>query len=131
MRTAAVFLGLGLGAVSVFLDWASIGSFGFGPMDAHSRFRLGDWLGTDKIDGYAVLAVAALGLVMAVLQLRPTVPRPWLLPGLGGLLVVMGVLNIQYVNAEDVSVGLGLYVLVAGGVLAAVSPLLPDRQLLR
>jgi hypothetical protein len=128
--------GLSLATVSVFFDWATFGNVGAGPMDDNSRFRLGDWLSTDMIDGYVVLLLGVAGVVLAVVQLRGTLPpalrkyQQSLVPGIGGVLLAIAGLNIEYVTSSPgLSIGLGLYLFAAGSALAAASPFVPVRPL--
>jgi hypothetical protein len=137
-RTAAVVGGLAVASVSVFLDWVTVGNFGGGPMDDNARFRVGDWLDMDMVDGYLVLALGVLGVALAVLHVRRTLPaalRPygtWLAPGVGGVIAVLAGLNMEYVSSNaGVDIGLGLYLCLAGGAAAAASPWVPDRRITR
>lgn len=134
-------LGGGLAAafLSVFFDWISSGPFGAGPLDADARFRIGDWLSTDKLDGYLVLLLAAAGLAAMVLARLGRAGGPWqrLLPNVpmvaGSLLTAIAVIEYQFITSKwkelDVDVAFGVYLLLLGGVAAAVSRFVPNQRI--
>lgn len=133
--------GLVLALLSPFFDWVTISAKGFGsasggPMDDGARFRVGDWLGMDSVDGYLVLVVAAAGLAAIALQRAGRVQSPWaqylpMVPAAAGaVLAALGALNWQYITSKsvegaDVSAAIGLYLLILGGVAAGASRFIP------
>lgn len=138
-----IVLGGGLVAafLSVFFDWISAGSVGAGPMDENARFRIGDWLSLDKGDGYAVMALAVVGVAALVVtrlgrgggSLAPLLAN---LPmAAGSLLTVIALLEYQYITTKSeweqfgVDVAFGVYVLLAGGIAAAVARFVPDKTI--
>ncbi|MBK9544240.1 hypothetical protein [Candidatus Amarobacter glycogenicus] len=108
-------------------------------MDADARFRIGDWLSTDKLDGYLVLLLAAAGLAAMVLARLGRAGGPWqrLLPNVpmvaGSLLTAIAVIEYQFITSKwkelDVDVAFGVYLLLLGGVAAAVSRFVPNQRI--
>lgn len=113
----------------------TVEGFSAGAFDDNAQFRVGRWLDTASfpIDGLIVAALAIGGLVALWAWLSGrTLPVPGssLIPAVGLALVAVGVVEMQYISsegAEGVSWGFGLYLVVVGGVLAAVSPFIPAR----
>ena len=142
--SAAAGLGFVIALLSVFFPWVKASAGGLsvdaGPMDDNALFRIGDVLGsnTSSIDGLATLLVAAAGLVALVASLLGRVNAATarsLIAGLGGALLALGFVEIQYVSSQpepagvSISLGFGLYILVIGGALALASPWVPARRL--
>ena len=142
--SAAAGLGFVIALLSVFFPWVKASAGGLsvdaGPMDDNALFRIGDILGsnTSSIDGLATLLVAAAGLVALVASLLGRVNAATarsLIAGLGGALLALGFVEIQYVSSQpeppgvSISLGFGLYILVIGGALALASPWVPARRL--
>ncbi len=135
-NNAAAGVGFLLAFISVFLAWASVQGFSVDPLDDGVRFRIGDIIDTDSIDGYVVIlgalaGFAALGASLvgrvAIATGRQTVA------GIGGVLAVLAFIEMQYVVSQQglgvSNIGFGLYVLLIGGLLAAASPWIPERPL--
>jgi len=142
--SAAAGLGFVIALLSVFFPWVKASAGGLsvdaGPMDDNALFRIGDVLGsnTSSIDGLATLLVAAAGLVALVASLLGRVNAATarsLIAGLGGALLALGFVEIQYISSQpepagvSISLGFGLYILVIGGALALASPWVPARRL--
>lgn len=132
--------GLILAAISPMLDWAkaSAGGFSFsvGPFDDGAYFRLGDWLGdTEMLDAGAVLLIAIAGLVALGMALAGRIDArrgASFAASAGGLLVALGVMQIQFIMSQPgdaLGPAIGLYILLVGGVLAAISRFLPNKPL--
>ncbi len=134
--SSAAGVGFLVAAISPFLTWASAGGFGVSPFDSGARFRLGDVLSSDSIDGLAVLLGALVGLaVLAAFllgRLEPTKGKYWI-AAIGAALAALGVVEIEFVTSRPgpIDIGFGLYLLVAGGLLAAASPWIPATRLRR
>ena len=132
--SAAAGVGFIVAAISPFLAWFSAGGFSVTPFDSGVRFRLGDALGTDSIDGLVpvLLALAGLAVLVAFLsgRLETAKGRYWI-AGLGVALAALGLIEIQFIASETGSwdIGFGLYLLVAGGLLAAASPWIPATKI--
>ena len=132
--SAAAGAGFIVAAVSPFLAWASVGGFSAAPFDSGARFRLGDVMGADSMDGLAVvvLAIAGLAALLALLSGRLEAPTgAYWTAGIGAALAALGLLEIQFVISRPgpLDVGFGLYLLVAGGLVAAASPWIPRTKL--
>jgi len=142
--SVAAGLGFVIALLSVFFPWVKASAGGLsvdaGPLDDNALFRIGDVLGsnTSSIDGVATLLVAAAGLVAFVVSLLGRVNAATarsLIAGLGGALLALGFIEIQYVSSQpepagvSISLGTGLYILVLGGALALASPWVPARRL--
>jgi hypothetical protein len=121
-----------LALVAIFLPWASAGDLTVRPFTEGAVFRLGDWLGdTESLDGFVVAGVAAIGLLATLVRAKGG-PGQALAGGLarllGGLLVPLALIEIQFVLSDDAAeVGTGLWILAAGGLVAAVAGGLPRR----
>lgn len=140
---AAAGGGLILAAVSVMLDWAKVSAGGrsasSGPFDEGAVYRLGDWLSdTEGLDAWVVLAVAVAGLAILGLSLAGRIDArrgPAFAASAGGLLVALAIMEMQYIwsrptgGVADLSPTFGLYVLLAGGLFAAISRFLPARKI--
>jgi hypothetical protein len=120
----------------VFLAWASVQGFSVDPLDNGVRFRIGDIIDTDSIDGYVVILGALAGFAalgaslfgrLAIATGRQAVA------GIGGVLAVLAFIEMQFVVSQQglgvSNIGFGLYVLLIGGLLAAASPWIPARPL--
>ena len=142
--SAAGGLGFIIALLSVFFPWAKASAGGAsveaGPLDDNALFRIGDVLGsnTSSIDGLATLLLAAAGLVALVASMLGRVNAATarsLTMGVGGALLALGFIEIQYVSSQpepagvSISFGFGLYLLVLGGALALASPWIPARRL--
>ena len=142
--SVAAGLGFVIAILSVFFPWVKASAGGLsvdaGPLDDNALFRIGDVLGsnTSSIDGLATLLVAVAGLVALVASLLGRVNAATarsLITGLGGALLALGFVEIQYVSSQpepagvSISLGFGLYILVLGGALALASPRVPARRL--
>ena len=142
--SAAAGLGFIIALLSVFFPWAKASAGGFSveaaPFDDTALFRIGDLLGSDtsSIDGLATLLVAGAGLVALVVSLLGRVNAATarsLIIGLGGALLALGFVELQFVSSRpepegvSISLGFGLYILVIGGALALASPWVPARRL--
>ena len=141
--SVAAGLGFVIALLSVFFPWVKASAGGLsvdaGPLDDNALFRIGDVLGsnTSSIDGLATLLVAVAGLVALVVSLLGRVNAATarsLIAGLGGALLALGFVEIQYVSSQaepagvSISLGFGLYILVLGGALALASPWIPARR---
>lgn len=134
--SAAAGAGFLLALISVFLAWVSIQGFSVDPLDSGVRFRLGDIMDTDSIDGYVVLLGALGGFAGLAGSLfgwfAPPMGRQ-VVGGVGGALAALAIIEMQFVvsrpfiGASDI--GFGLYVLLVGGLLAAASPWIPATPL--
>lgn len=132
----AAGIGFIVAAISPFLTWASASGFSVSPFDANARFRLGDALKSDSIDGPATVLVAIAGFAVLLTfllgRLEMSKGKYWI-AGIGAALAALGVIEIQFVASRpgSIDIGFGLYLLVAGGLLAAASPWIPDTRVRR
>ena len=84
---------------------------------------------------YSVAAAGLVALVASLLGRVNAATARSLIAGLGGALLALGFVEIQYVSSQpepagvSISLGFGLYILVLGGALALASPWVPARQL--
>jgi len=132
--SAAAGLGFIIALISPFLSWASAGGISVAPLDSGARFRLGDILKTDSVDGYVVIlgALAGLGALVAYLLGRLEKPAGRsLVVAVGAGLAALAAVEMQFVSSRPGSIGLGfgLYILVLGGALALASPWVPAGRL--
>lgn len=134
--SAAAGVGFLLALISVFLAWVSVQGFSVDPLDSGVRFRLGDIIDTDSIDGYVVLLGALGGFAGLAGSLFGWFAPPMgrrIVAGVGGALAALAVIEMQFVVSQPLigasDIGFGLYVLLVGGLLAAASPWIPARPL--
>ncbi len=134
--SAAAAVGFLIALISPFMAWVSVNGFSADPFDSGARFRIGDILSTDNADGYLILLVAAAGIAALVAWLLGRLPDAtgrMAVVGIGGLLAVLGVVEMQFIASQDgisfSNVGFGLYMLLIGGALAAASPWIPANKL--
>jgi hypothetical protein len=117
--------GFVLAVIGTFLDWVESRGIGFSAWADESRYRFADWLDTDlPVDALLVVALAGLGIALLVApQLARSGAPPVLAIALGVALAVVAVLEIAYITseAEFSFVGLGLWAVLAGAAVAAVS----------
>lgn len=124
-------VGFLIALAATFLEWATRpGKFFINAWHPDAPFRIGAWLGEHTRGGHDAIAIAALVVVgVALSGLALSVRRTALLPLVaalvGGVLAVLGVLELGYINGlpgrpgAHIGVGLGVYVLVVGGLVAA------------
>ena len=132
--SAAAGLGFIIVLLSPFLSWASAGGISVAPLDSGARFRLGDILKADSIDGFVVILGALAGLVALVAYLLGRLEQPtgrYLVAGVGAGLAALAAIEMQFVSSRPgpIDIGFGLYILVIGGALALASPWVPARRL--
>ncbi len=141
--TLAAGAGLVLAAISPMLNWAKVSAGGrsasSGPFDDGAVYRLGDWLGdTEGLDAWAVLLIAIAGLVVLGITVAGRLDArrgASFAASAGGLLVALAIMEMQYIwsrpagGGVDLGPTFGLYILLAGGVLAALSRFLPAKQI--
>lgn len=121
------------------LDWASASaggySFSVGPFDDGATFRLGDWLGdTEMLDAWVVLLVGVAGLAALGMALAGRIDSKRgasLAASAGGVLVSVAIIEMQFIWSQPGPLGpaMGLYLLLVGGVAAAISPFLPAKPI--
>ncbi len=140
--------GLALAAISTLLAWLKVSqgvvseSRGAWSSDIYDDLRIGDWVGGGfPADAIVVVAFAGLAayLVLAPLlgQTVPAIPYALLFPGFG--LMGVGILNYLHIKSQiddlgagdAASVGIGVYLLIAGGAIAAVSSFMYEQQKLK
>ncbi|MEP7216236.1 MAG: hypothetical protein ABI782_08280 [Anaerolineaceae bacterium] len=134
-KTVVAAGGFVLALIGSFTTWVTAGGEGFGAFEEDARFRIGDWLDTSSfpIDGLVVLALACGGLAAVWATAAGRIPErrgTWLVGELGAPLAILGVLQMQYISSvggSGVGWGFGLYLVVAGGAMAALSPFAPAR----
>jgi len=132
-RVAAAGAGFALAAIAAFLAWASAGGASASPFDSGARFRLGDALGSDAIDGPVAVFIALGGLAALLAGLLGRIDsetaRRWII-ALGAAILALGVVEMQFVSSRPGSadIGFGLYVFALAGLLAAASPWLPATK---
>ena len=121
----AVVGGFVVAVIGTFLDWVESQGIGFSAWADESRYRFADWLDTDlPVDALLVVALAGLGIALLVApQLARSGAPPVLAIALGVALAVVAVLEIAYITseAEFSFIGLGLWAVLAGAAVAAVS----------
>lgn len=134
--SAAAGLGFAVAFLSAFLPWASVPGFNIMPLEDGARFRLGDAMDSDNIDGYLVLLVALAGLAAlaaSVLGRLASVAGRQAVAALGSVLLVLAVAEMQFVASREglgaSNIDFGLYMLLVGSALAAASPWIPARPL--
>jgi hypothetical protein len=134
--------GFALVLLGSFFSWFSASGGGAsatgGAFDDNAQYRIGDWLGTSDlpIDGLLVLAAGVAGLAVMAAMLTGRLPgaQAWMYVGaLGGASVALGVLEIQFIASRptgpgfSINPGFGLYFVVIGGALAALSRFIPAK----
>ena len=132
--SAAAGLGFIIALVSSFLSWASAGGISVAPLDSGARFRLGDILKADSVDGYVVILGALAGLAALVAYLMGRLEQPasrYAVTAVGAGLAALAAIEIQFVSSRpgSIDIGFGLYILVLGGALAFASSWIPARRL--
>lgn len=135
LRTIGADVAFALVLLGAFLDWVTANGFGFGAFEDNAKFRIGDWLDTSSfpIDGMLVFLLAALGLVVTGFATvgRLSDKRAALFTReIGSVAMAVGLLQMQYIKSvSSADWGIGLYLIVAGGILATLSQMLPARPL--
>ena len=133
--------GAALAAVGTFLEWVKVSGGGFSVTAAGWDGDLADSLAVGKIiksgipvDAILIVVLAALLLyVLLGPMLGMQVPAvPFATVALGALMAALGIWN--YVTIKDqlpgsgASVGMGVYIVIAGGAAAAVCAFLDQQQ---
>ncbi len=135
--TVAAGVGFALALLGAFSDWITTRGASAGAFEDNAEYRIGRWLdyNDQPIDGIVVLllAVAGLALVAATLAGKFNPSRAKTIIGLlGPALFTLGILEMQYITSEfkgsgiNVDWGLGLWLIVIGGIVAAVSGFIPQ-----
>lgn len=129
-------IGFALALLGAFTDWITTRGASAGAFEDDAEYRIGRWLdyNDQPIDGLIVLAlaVAGLALVAATLAGKFNASRAKTVIGLlGPALFTIGILQMQYITSEfkgtgvNVDWGLGLWLIVIGGIVAAASGFIP------
>ncbi len=130
-RQIVVLIALAAAVLSVFLPWASAGPIDVKPFTEGARFRLGDWLDQDTVDGLAVAAVAGVALLLMLVQIKGGSQARMagqVAKTLTGLLVPLALMEMQFILSKDgISLAIGMYLLIGGAALAAISSFIPQR----
>jgi hypothetical protein len=100
-------------------------------------FRIADWLDNADApyDGLGALVIGAGGLTGVILLLTGRVSPARgrsIVSSLGALAIGFGSLQIQYIKSlgdGQVDLSFGIYVLMAGAILATISSWLPNRAI--
>jgi hypothetical protein len=135
-------LGFAAAIAGTFFGWFRVSngprSEAISAWDGEAQFRFADWLAVDApIDALLVVLLAGLGVYWLLGRLMggAAAAVPGGLPLLGGLITLVGALNWLYIEdqrdgilAFDVSIAFGLYLVVLGGILAAVCGYLEAQQ---
>ena len=124
--------------IGTFTAWITTAGASAGAFEDNAEYRIGRWLdyNDQPLDGLIVLALSAAGLavVAAALAGKFNESRAKTVVGLlGPALFTLGILQMQYITSEfkgsgiNVDWGLGLWLVVIGGIVAAASGFIPGR----
>ncbi len=133
--------GLGLAVLGTVLAWVRVSD---GLVDStasawsnDARFRLADWLSSGlPVDAVVIVVLSLIGAYVIASELIDGATRMrYVVPVIGTLLAILGILNWLFIDTRGtdfprlgVSIGLGLYVLIAGGLIAAACGLVDEFQ---
>ena len=138
--------GAALAAIGTFLEWVKVGPFKASGWDGDlaDELRIGKLIKSGiPVDAIVIVVLAALALYFLLgPMLGMQVPAiPFATVGIGAVIVIVGVLNYLLIKDQidklkagaggfgaDASVGMGLYLVIAGGAVAAVCAFLDQQQ---
>lgn len=120
--------------LGTFLAWLRISEGRRGEAingwSGESQYRFADWFVIDApLDALMVLVIGGLGVYLILGRLLGSnVPAiPWGITAAGLAIAVIGALNWLYIDSEanrinnrDLDIGIGIYLLIIGGIVAAV-----------
>jgi len=142
----AALAGLIVAVISVVLPWLKISGGGISQSfkaidkDIYKELRIADWAGNPSfpLDAIIIAAVALVGLYLILGPILskgggPNVPFVVAAGVCGAVEAVIGILNYLFIHdqikdADGVSIGFGLYVLIAAGIATAALAFIDYQQ---
>lgn len=112
-----------VGLVGVFLPWVSASAFGIS-ITAN---------GTDGSDGWIILALFVVPIVLALINLKKEMAIGYKIgiTAVSALIAIIAIVKIiDIMGAGIVSAGIGLFVILIGSVASAVLPWTPIKKML-
>lgn len=135
--TVAAGAGFAMALIGTFTAWITTTGASAGAFEDNAEYRIGRWLdyNDQPIDGLIVLALAVAGLAVVAATLAGkfgSTRSRTVISLLGPALFTIGMLQMQYITSEfkgsgiNVDWGLGLWLIVIGGIVAAASGFIPQ-----